>query len=71
METSMAKYYASGAAINAATTAVHLHGANGCSSDYPVSRYLRDATVMGIIEGTDEIHQVSLANYAFQRPYLD
>jgi hypothetical protein len=32
---------------------------------------LRDATVMGIIEGTDEIHQVSLANYAFQRPYLD
>jgi glutaryl-CoA dehydrogenase (non-decarboxylating) len=71
METSMAKYYAASAAIQAATDAVHLHGANGCSTEYPVGRYLRDATVMGIVEGTHEIHQVSLANYAFQRPYLD
>jgi len=71
METSMAKYYASEAAIRAASDAVNLHGANGCSSDYPVGRYLRDATVMDIIEGTPEIHQVTLANYAFQRPYLD
>ncbi len=66
----MAKYHASASAIRAATDAVHLHGANGCSADYPVSRYLRDATVMGIIEGTHEIHQLALANYAFQRPYL-
>jgi len=71
METSMAKYYASAAAIRVANDAVHMHGANGCSADYPVGRYLRDATVMGIIEGTHEIHQISLANYAFQRPYLD
>lgn len=71
METSLAKYYAADAAIRAATDAVHIHGANGCSSDYPVSRYLRDATVMGIIEGTHEIHQMTLANYAFQRPYLE
>jgi hypothetical protein len=71
METSMAKYYAAEAAIRAATAAVHLHGANGCTTDYPVGRYLRDATVMGIVEGTHEIHQVSLTNYAFQRPYLD
>ncbi|MEY2502862.1 MAG: hypothetical protein QOI07_3196 [Verrucomicrobiota bacterium] len=71
METSMAKYYASEAAIRVANDAVHMHGANGCSADYPVSRYLRDATVMGIIEGTHEIHQISLASYAFQRPYLD
>jgi alkylation response protein AidB-like acyl-CoA dehydrogenase len=71
METSMAKYYASDAAIRVATDAVHMHGANGCTTDYPVSRYLRDATVMGIIEGTHEIHQVTLADYAFQRPYVD
>jgi len=44
---------------------------NGCAADYPVSRLLRDATVMGIIEGTSEIHQLTLADYAFQRPYLD
>lgn len=71
METSMAKYYASDAAIRAATDAVHIHGANGCSSAYPVSRYLRDATVMGIVEGTDEIHQITLGNYVFQRPYRE
>jgi glutaryl-CoA dehydrogenase (non-decarboxylating) len=71
METSLAKYHASSAAIRVATDAVHMHGANGCSADYPVSRYLRDATVMGIIEGTHEIHQLALANYAFQRPYLE
>ena len=71
METAMAKYHASDAAIRAATDAVHIHGANGCSSDYPVGRYLRDATVMGIIEGTHEIHQLTLADYAFKRPYLE
>jgi Acyl-CoA dehydrogenases len=71
METSLAKYHASNAAIRVANDAVHLHGANGCTTDYPVARYLRDATVMGIIEGTREIHQVTLANYALQTPYLD
>jgi glutaryl-CoA dehydrogenase (non-decarboxylating) len=71
IETSLAKYYASSAAVQVATDAVHLHGANGCGPKYSVGRYLRDATVMGIIEGTHEIHQMSLANYAFQRPYLD
>jgi glutaryl-CoA dehydrogenase (non-decarboxylating) len=71
METSLAKYYASAAAMRVATDAVHLHGANGCSADYPVSRYLRDATVMGIVEGTHEIHQLALADYAFQRPYVE
>lgn len=71
METAMAKYHASAGAIRVATDAVHMHGANGCGTDYPVSRYLRDATVMGIIEGTHEIHQIALADYAFQRPYLD
>src|SRR6266536_465113 len=51
METSMAKYFAADAAIRVATDAVHMHGANGCTTDYPVGRHLRDATVMGIIEG--------------------
>ncbi|NOT39092.1 MAG: acyl-CoA dehydrogenase [Alphaproteobacteria bacterium] len=71
METSLAKYHASMAAIRAATNAVHMHGANGCSGEYPVDRYLRDATVSGIVEGTHEIHQLALASYALRRPYLD
>ena len=70
METSLSKYHAATAAIRVATDAVHMLAANGCSCDYPVSRYLRDATVAGIVEGTHEAHQLALANYAFQRPYL-
>jgi len=69
METSLAKYHASSVAMLAARDAVHIHGANGCSAQYPVNRYLRDATVMGIIEGSHEIQQMVLADYAFQRPY--
>jgi alkylation response protein AidB-like acyl-CoA dehydrogenase len=34
-----------------------------------VERYLRDATVLEIIEGTREAHQTGLASYALQEPY--
>lgn len=72
METSLAKYHASASAMRVAAAAVHLHGANGCSSDYPVSRYLRDATIMGIVEGTHEMHQLALGSYALREPnFLD
>jgi len=71
METTLAKYHAAEAAVRVATDAVRLHGANGYSIDYPVERYLRDATVLEIIEGTREIHQAGLASYALQRPYLE
>ncbi|MBQ1076230.1 acyl-CoA dehydrogenase family protein [Micromonospora sp. C31] len=62
----LAKYRASTAAVRAATDAVQLHGANGCSDSYPVQRYLGDAKVMEIIEGSTQLHQVGLADYAFQ-----
>lgn len=68
-ETALAKYHASDAALRAAAAAVTLHGGNGCSADYPVARYLRDATVTGIIEGTPETHQVALASYALRKPH--
>ncbi|MFF5449606.1 acyl-CoA dehydrogenase family protein [Streptomyces sp. NPDC012888] len=64
--TSLAKYFASRAAVRAATDAVQIHGANGCGSDYPVQRYLGDAKIMEIIEGSSQLHQVGLAEYAFQ-----
>lgn len=70
-ETALAKYGASEAAIRIANDAMALHGASGCSPEFPVSRYLRDATVTGIIEGTRETHQIALASYALQRPYFD
>lgn len=64
--TSTAKYFASTAAVRAATDAVQIHGANGCGPDYPVQRLLGDAKVMEIIEGSSQLHQVGLAEYAFQ-----
>jgi alkylation response protein AidB-like acyl-CoA dehydrogenase len=69
--TSAAKYYAAREALSAATAAVRLHGANGCSPDYPVNRHLRDATIAGIIEGAQETHALSLSRHAFQRTFLD
>ncbi|MFJ4463883.1 acyl-CoA dehydrogenase family protein [Streptomyces sp. NPDC088928] len=64
--TSTAKYFAATAAGRAAADAVQIHGANGCSSDYPVQRLLGDSRVMEIIEGSAQLHQVGLAEYAFQ-----
>jgi glutaryl-CoA dehydrogenase (non-decarboxylating) len=67
METWIAKYFASTAAVRAANAAVQLHGANGCSEDYPVQRFLRDAKVMEIIEGSTQIQQISIAQYGYQQ----
>jgi glutaryl-CoA dehydrogenase (non-decarboxylating) len=66
METSIAKYFASKTAVQASSAAVQIHGANGCSSTYPVQRYLRDAKIMEIIEGSTQIQQVMIARFAEQ-----
>jgi alkylation response protein AidB-like acyl-CoA dehydrogenase len=66
METFVAKYFASRAAMKAALDAVQIHGANGCSSQYPVQRYLRDAKVMEIIEGSNQIQQITISSYGYQ-----
>lgn len=60
-ETFVAKYVASTAATRAALDAVQIHGANGCSEDYPVERYLRDSRVMEIIEGSTQIQEITIA----------
>ena len=56
-ETLLAKYYASRAAVRAALDAVQLHGAEGLSAANPLERYLRDAKVTEIIEGSTQILQ--------------
>lgn len=66
METFVAKYFASRSAMRAASDAVQIHGANGCSSEYPVQRYLRDAKIMEIIEGSNQIQQILISDYSFQ-----
>jgi alkylation response protein AidB-like acyl-CoA dehydrogenase len=64
MATWVAKYFASCAAARHAAEAVQIHGANGCSPDYPVARYYRDAKVMEIIEGSTEIQRITIASAA-------
>ncbi|MFF2807044.1 acyl-CoA dehydrogenase family protein [Streptomyces sp. NPDC058000] len=66
MATWIAKYFASTAATRAATDAVQIHGAAGCSADHPVQRYYRDAKVMEIIEGSTQIQQIHIAEEAWK-----
>jgi glutaryl-CoA dehydrogenase (non-decarboxylating) len=65
VDTSIAKYFASTTANKIAGDAVQIHGANGCSGDFPVQRYLRDAKIMEIIEGSTQLQQTNIAKYAF------
>jgi glutaryl-CoA dehydrogenase (non-decarboxylating) len=64
-ETMAAKYFASVTAARAANDAVQIHGANGCTDDYPVGRYLRDAKVLEIIEGSTQIQQINIPRFDF------
>lgn len=66
MATWVAKYFASTAAVRAASDAVQIHGANGCGGEFPVARYYRDAKVMEIIEGSTELQQVTIADEAYR-----
>lgn len=66
IETSIAKYFASTIVTKVANDAVQIHGGNGCSSEYPVQRYLRDAKIMEIIEGSTQIQQITIAEYGYQ-----
>jgi alkylation response protein AidB-like acyl-CoA dehydrogenase len=65
METSIAKYFASTMVNKIAGDAVQIHGANGCSIEYPVQRYLRDARIMEIIEGSTQIQQIIIGRHGF------
>jgi glutaryl-CoA dehydrogenase (non-decarboxylating) len=65
-EIMVAKYYASTMASRAAVDAVQIHGANGCSEDHPVERYLRDSRVLEIIEGSTQIQQINIPLFELQ-----
>ena len=65
-ESTMAKYFASRAARRAADDALQIHGANGCGPGYPLERYLRDARIMEIIEGSTQVLETAIARYGYQ-----
>jgi len=58
VEASMAKYYASEVAVRAANAALQAHGGYGYVDEYPVGKYLRDARVTTLYEGTSQIQKL-------------
>ena len=54
-EAAIAKWYASEAAVRAANAAVQVLGGYGYVDEYPVAKYLRDARVTTLYEGTSQI----------------
>lgn len=63
---SMSKCFASDVAMQVATDAVQMFGAAGISSDYPINRYFRDAKLLQIVEGTNQIQRNIIANLALK-----
>jgi alkylation response protein AidB-like acyl-CoA dehydrogenase len=58
VEASYAKYFASEVAVRAANAAVQAHGGYGYIDEYPVGKYLRDARVTTLYEGTSQIQKL-------------
>jgi len=64
LETSVAKLHATEAAVECANLAIQVHGGAGYVDDYPVERYLRDARVTTLYEGTSQIHKLIIGRDA-------
>ncbi len=67
MEAAIAKLFASEAAMENAAEAMRIHGAYGYSKEYHVERYYRDAPLMCIGEGTNEIQRIIIARQMIGR----
>ena len=67
MEAGMAKLFASEGAVENSLEAMRIHGGYGYSIEYDVERYYRDAPLMCIGEGTNEIQRIVIAKQLIQR----
>jgi alkylation response protein AidB-like acyl-CoA dehydrogenase len=61
VEAGMAKYFCSETALECATEAMRIHGGYGYTKEFPIERYFRDAPLMIIGEGTNEIQRIVIA----------
>jgi alkylation response protein AidB-like acyl-CoA dehydrogenase len=62
-EASIAKLFSSEAAMRASTEAIQIHGGYGYTQEFPVERYLRDAKLLEIGEGTSEVQRMVIARH--------
>src|SRR5689334_15502716 len=67
LEAGMAKLFASEAALEIAMNAIRVHGGYGYSTEFDVERYFRDAPLMIVGEGTNEIQRNVIARQLIQR----
>jgi alkylation response protein AidB-like acyl-CoA dehydrogenase len=67
IEAGMAKLFASESAFEIATEAMRIHGGYGYTTEFPVERYYRDAPLMIIGEGTNEIQRLVIARGLLKR----
>jgi alkylation response protein AidB-like acyl-CoA dehydrogenase len=63
----MAKCFATDTAMKVAVDAVQLFGASGVSAEFPINRYMRDAKLLQIVEGTNQIQRNIIADSLFGR----
>jgi butyryl-CoA dehydrogenase len=64
VETSIAKLYATESSVECANLAIQVHGGSGYVDEYPVERYLRDARVTTLYEGTSQIQKLIIGRAA-------
>ncbi|MEE6134206.1 acyl-CoA dehydrogenase [Bacillus sp. 1780r2a1] len=62
-ESAMSKLYAGDTAMKVTTEAVQVFGGYGYTKDYPVERYMRDAKITQIYEGTQEVQRLVISRY--------
>ena len=67
MEAGMAKLFASEAAVNVSLEAMRIHGGYGYSKEFTVERLYRDAPLLVIGEGTNELQRIIIARQLIAR----
>ena len=67
MEAGMAKLHASEAAISNSVDAMRIHGAYGYSREFNIERYYRDAPLLAIGEGTNELQRIIISRQLIER----
>jgi butyryl-CoA dehydrogenase len=65
-EAAMAKLYASEVAMRVTTKAVQVFGGYGYTKEFPVERYMREAKLFEIVEGTSEVQRMVIANHVLR-----
>ncbi|MFD7898212.1 acyl-CoA dehydrogenase family protein [Streptomyces sp. NPDC059743] len=67
-QASIAKLIATDAAMKVTTDAVQVFGGYGCTREYPAERYMREAKIMQIFEGTNQIQRLVISRHLTRQP---